>query len=149
NTSRRGFHVSVARTPRPNARRSRIGGTGPRRTTAYSTVSSSMSDSDISPQLRPEAYLRVMRRRKWPIAAVAIITAALALGVSLMQPKVYEASTSLVLSDAPVNNQYPIFQPERVALTEAAFIESDVVHARVQRGQKRNVPRASASVTKS
>jgi succinoglycan biosynthesis transport protein ExoP len=71
-------------------------------------------------------YLRVLRRRKWIILQAVILVPAVAVGLSLRQPKVYKASAEVLLVQQNVANQINGFQdpgayqqPDRRAQTQA------------------------------
>ena len=82
-----------------------------------------MSDRDITIAV----ILGDLRRRMWLILAIAAGAAALAYGLSLLQPVRYEATANLLFSDEESN------APERAAATNLALATLDTVVVRVQR----------------
>jgi capsular exopolysaccharide synthesis family protein len=74
--------------------------------------------------LRLLEYWRILWKHKWIIAAAAIIGVAAGLGVTLMTPKVYTASTTIEIdreAASPVGNVGDVAPMERVARDQEFF----------------------------
>ena len=72
-------------------------------------------------------YLRILRRRKWPLAVTALAVPAIAIGLTLRQAPTYQASVKVLLDQQnPVNSLLgtqgsgsPYVDPARAAQTQA------------------------------
>lgn len=73
-------------------------------------------------------YVRVVRARLWIIVAAVVITFGLALGVSLLQPRVYEAEANLLISEQSTASGLDValtgfsVQPERGLQTQVRML---------------------------
>jgi polysaccharide biosynthesis transport protein len=91
-------------------------------------------------QLDLAGFVAIIRRRKWLVIAIAIGTAVLAAGFSLLQADRYEANADLQFRQdertPPVNPAEPlpdpVISPERIAATNLALASLDKVTARVK-----------------
>src|SRR3954454_4667607 len=80
-----------------------------------------------APELRD--YLRVLRRRKWTIAAVVVAVVGAAVVASLLQSRVYQARTALLLR-APSGTAVPSSSAQvspQIVGTQLELIKSDPV----------------------
>lgn len=93
-------------------------------------------------------YIRVVRRRKWTIAAGVIVVTGAALLFSFLQTPVYQASTRVLLR--PANSVFdqtggqPATNPILVQ-TEIELIRGEQVRALVRERLRREPPRVSAT----
>ena len=94
------------------------------------------SQNDLEQQQRNLAdYLRVLKRRKWAILATTVIVAALTVGFSIREQKVYDASAQVLINRQDLaatvtgTPQDPTMSedPGRFADTAAAIARSPVV----------------------
>lgn len=95
-------------------------------------------------------YVHVLNRHKWTVVLSVLVTAAVALGLSLVQTKVYTADARVVLQQDPADtvfnpNTGQRNDPERVVDTEIEIIESHPVQQMVEKVLSRSVPNVSAS----
>jgi len=89
-------------------------------------------------------YVRVVRRRKWVIAAVAVLLPVLAVLYSLHQQKLYKASAQVYLSRQSIvqilnggaNDPTLLESPDRVAATQAGIAENPIVAQRTLQAVK-------------
>ena len=87
------------------------------------------------------AFLQILKDRRWLILAVAVVAAALAFGLSSLQPDRFEASAGLLFRETDpiptVNPEEPQPEqsatPERIAATNLALASIDAVTVRVRR----------------
>ena len=84
--------------------------------------------------MEPREYLRVLRRRKWTIAAGMIVVVSAALLFSFLQTPVYEASTRVLLRPRASVFETPSQQLTNPALvqTEIQLLRSDQVRSLVR-----------------
>jgi len=100
---------------------------------------------------QPIDYLRVVRRHKLSIVAVVIAAAGLALGISLAQDPVYEATAQVLVRQPGTTSLFPgnaalPLDPSRVLQTEIRVIKGPVIEEAVKTAL--NVPEApKVSVT--
>ncbi|HVV36717.1 MAG TPA: polysaccharide biosynthesis tyrosine autokinase [Acidimicrobiales bacterium] len=100
-------------------------------------------------QLDVRHYVHVLSRHRWTIVIAVAATAAVALGLSLVQTKVYTAEARVVLQQDPADtvfnpNTGQRNDPERVVDTEIQIIESRPVQDMVEK-KLGDVPKVSAS----
>ncbi len=92
-------------------------------------------------------YLRVLRRRKWTIVLIPLLTAAAAVGVSLQIPKVYEGQAEVLLQNRLGDSIFSNGQQQqqtKTALTEIRVLKSSPVRAAVRK-KLGKAPNISAS----
>ncbi len=66
-------------------------------------------------------YLRVLRRRKWAVLAVVAVITLLALGMSLLQTPLYQASADLLIKE-PARSSGSVFNQQSQAQTDASIV---------------------------
>jgi tyrosine-protein kinase len=106
-------------------------------------------DARADDQLDVRHYVHVLNRHRWTIVLAVVVTTAIALGLSLIQTKVYTAEARVVLQQDPADSVFnpntgQRNDPARVVDTEIQIIESQPVQKMVEK-QLGNVPDVSAS----
>lgn len=94
-----------------------------------------VESSRESSQLVVQEYLRVLRRRKWIIAALVIVAVGGSFGLTAAKAKVYQASAEVLLEHRSAGSLFEavkdIGDPTRLPQTEMKVMQSELVRAEV------------------
>lgn len=93
-----------------------------------------MTETARSPQTLGD-FTKIVRRRKWWFVAVVFVVTAGAVGWSASQPKVYRATTTVIIRTAQAEALFPSLQtsgdPKRRVLNEISVMQGATVRQRV------------------